>query len=112
MKQLDLLADNPEQAPAGDPRGTPVKLRYADSLTGTLTAYLIASWNRGEIAAPVMSASSGPKDYVKNVIYQLFESGPGITRIVMMRGRGPTFYLFRREDGLWFDNTGKQVIQA
>ncbi len=112
MKQLDLIETGDPAPTSPESRGTPVKLRYAEGDGKTLTAFLITAWNRGDVPAPVMSASSGPKDYIKNEIYQLFETGPGITRIVMMRGRGPTFYLFRREDGVWFDNTGKQVIQA
>ncbi len=111
MTQLDLIETSAEPA-RPESRGTPVKLRYADEDGKTLTAFLIYAWNRGDVPAPVMSASSGPKDYIKNEIYQLFESGPAVTRIVMMRGRGPTFYLFRNGDGLWFDNTGKQVIAA
>lgn len=111
MKQLDLIETNPEPA-SPESRGTPVKLRYAEGDGKTLTAFLIYAWNRGDIAAPVMSASSGPKDYTKNEIWQLFETARHVNRIAMMRGRGPTFYLFRHDSGQWFDNTGKQVIEA
>ena len=47
----------------------------------------IAAWNRGDIEAPVMSASSGPKDYFKNEIYALFQSDPELQRIVLVRAR-------------------------
>lgn len=69
---------------------------------------LIAAWNRGDVTT-VMSASSGPKDYIKNVISAIFDKHPEIDRVVMVRGRGPTFFLLRTCDSAWRDVTGQVV---
>jgi hypothetical protein len=114
-EQLDFLS--PESTtPAETTRGAEIKLRYPDWPEGQFhTVYLIYSWNRGDIQEAIMSASSGPKDYMRNEIFMLFEKAPHVDRIVMLRGRGPTFYLFRQKldtGPVWFDITGKQVIEA
>lgn len=84
-------------------------IRYADG-GPSLGVRLIATWDRGGIPAPVMSASSGPKDYIKNRIFELFEAHPRINRVVMVRASGPAFLLMRDEDNCWFDMSGKQVV--
>lgn len=72
----------------------------------------IFTWDRGDLAAPVMSSSSGPKDYVKNQIWGLFNANPRLARVVMVRAEGPPFLLLKRDDGFWFDVTGVQVANA
>jgi hypothetical protein len=86
-------------------------IRYADG-GASITVDLIHSWKRDEIAPPVMSNSSGPKDYVKNQIWALFNANPDVVKVVMVRGRGPFFLLTQTKDGCWFDMTGKQVIKS
>jgi hypothetical protein len=68
-------------------------------------------YKRGDIAAPVMSTSSGPKAYLKNIVYYAFEGNPAIERIRLCVGRhreSVPFALFRRE-GCWRDCTGRIV---
>jgi hypothetical protein len=74
----------------------------------SLTVREICSWNRGDIEA-IVAGSNGPKDYIKNQIFAVFESNPRINRIVMVRASGPAFVLLRDVDNCWFDATGKQV---
>jgi hypothetical protein len=89
--------------------GVTARVRYAEG-GKSLEVTSIYSWNRGDIAAPVMSSSSGPKDYIKNQIFAIFQDDPKINRVVMVRANGPTFFLYQ-VDGCWFDVTGKQVVQ-
>lgn len=73
---------------------------------------MVYAWNRGDIDAPVMSSSSGPKDYIKNQIWSVFNQRPEVTRVVMVRGGGPPFLLMRTRDNYWFDVTGEQVVNV
>lgn len=84
-------------------------VRYADS-SKEISIDPIALWKRGDIAAPVMSNSSGPKDYVKNQIFALFEEIPEAVAVVMVRGRGVPFCLIQTKDGAWRDITARQVV--
>jgi hypothetical protein len=68
---------------------------YKDSPDQALAIRLIAIWRRGDIDAPIMSASSGPKAYMKNDVYAVFESNPAIDAVLMVRGHGPPFFLLR-----------------
>jgi hypothetical protein len=86
-----------------------IRIRYADG-TAPLTVRLIYAWNRGDVPAAVMSASSGPKNYIKNQAFLIFEGHPEINRLVMVRAHGPTFFLLRTTAGTWHDVTGKQVV--
>ena len=61
------------------------------------------------MAGPVMSSSSGPKDYFKNTIWDLFEHLPYVDLIMMVRGGGPPFLLFKSSLGHWVDVTGTAV---
>lgn len=87
---------------------TPTTIRYAEG-GPTLTVRPIFAWNRGDIH-PVMG-SSGPKDYIKNDVWALFEANPEVDRIVMVRASGSPFLLMRHADGCWFDITGKQIVE-
>ena len=80
-------------------------IRYAD-MQESLRVRLICEWHRGFMPGPVMSNSSGPKDYFKNQIWSALEAD----RIVMVRGSGPPFLLSQNENGVWFDATGKEVV--
>ena len=90
---------------------TELRIRYAQGSPSALTVRLIHSWNRGDVtAAEIMSTSSGPKDYLKTQVYEIFETKAEIDRVAMVRGHGPTFFLLRVK-GCWFDITGKQIIR-
>lgn len=69
------------------------RIRYKDSPDKALTVRLIHVWDRGDIPAPIMSASSGPKAYFKNYVYDVFDSNPQIDAVLMVRGSGPPFFL-------------------
>jgi len=87
-----------------------VVVRYADS-GPSLSVREIHTWNRDDLTAPVMSASSGPKDYIKNQIYALFQQRPAVYQVMMVRAGGPPFLLLR-ETGGWIDVTGSRVVMA
>lgn len=87
--------------------GEQFTVRYADR-SESLTVRLIHQWNRGDIGGPVMSASSGPKDYIKNQVWQAFSDTPSLDAVMMVRANGLTFVIFQR-GGEYFDATGKQV---
>jgi len=74
---------------------------------------LIREWKRGEIEEPVMSASSGPKDYTANHIWAIFDRYPTISSVLMMRGqytRSPAFLLVTDAEGQVWDMAGKPVV--
>ena len=70
------------------------------------------SWTREEIPAAIMSASSGPKDYLKNQAHALLSANPAFDLVLLLRARGPLFLLARTVDGAWCDVTGKQVVRG
>jgi hypothetical protein len=77
-------------------------VRYADE-DAKLRVALIANFRRGcpELAGyPQMSSSSGPKDYLKNWIWQVMESSRA-DEVYLVRGRGPVFVLLRRGNDLF-----------
>jgi hypothetical protein len=71
------------------------RVNYKDSPDQALTVRLISSWRRGDIDHAIMSASSGPKDYVKNLVFAIFENNPQIDAVLMVRSAGPPFFLLR-----------------
>lgn len=84
-----------------------MRLRYKGS-SNALTVTIIHEWERDDIPTPVMSASSGPKDYLKNQIYTVFHGDLEVDRVAMVIGRGPAFVITRK-GGKWFDSTRKEV---
>lgn len=85
-------------------------VRYAGS-PESIVVSLVREWARGDIVAPVMSASSGPKDYLKNQIFAAFDADPGLERIRLVVGeylRSAPFALFYRS-GSWSDASGRAV---
>ena len=86
-------------------------IRYVDG-EKSVVALEVFSWDRDDIPAPIMSASSGPKDYFKNHIYQEFLDRPEIMRITLctIARTGQPFAIFRDQQNCWFDASGKQVI--
>jgi hypothetical protein len=94
--------------------GAPVlsaEISYAEG-GPSLRVRHIYTWDRDKMPPPVMSASSGPKDYIKNQICTLFDAHPEVDRVVMVRASGPPFLLMRSEAKYWFDVSGKQVIST
>ena len=79
---------------------------------------ILGEWERGEITM-VMSASSGPKDYVKNLIamaldakVKVGENSVPVEKIRMLCGEYKTsvpFCVFQVR-GRWFDCSGKEVV--
>ncbi len=67
----------------------------------------IKTWVRGEVTP--ISGGSGLKDYVKNLVYLMFERNAEIDAVVMVRAGGPPFML-RRAGAVWFDAEGRQVV--
>ena len=53
-----------------------------------LTVNLIRAWDRDDpqVQECAMSASSGPKDYLRNQIWAIFDRYEGVRRILMVRG--------------------------
>ena len=85
-------------------------IRYAGS-EERMEVSTIREWARGDVPAPVMSASSGPKDYIKNQVFAEFASRPDLERILMVIGTAKTsvpFCLFL-VSGEWRDATKKSV---
>jgi hypothetical protein len=90
-----------------------MRVSYREDPAVSIDVDLIQRWERGEIDGPVMSASSGPKDYARNHIWAIFDRYPDITRVVMLRGeylKSAVFLLVVRADGQVFDMAGKQVV--
>lgn len=90
------------------PRWTEATVRYADAAEH-LHVREIITWDRGDIPHPIMSASSGPKAYLRNDIYEVFQISPHVDRVVMVRASGPPFLLLHAPNG-WFDMSARQVI--
>ena len=86
--------------------GTRIRYKGADQV---MTVTLIHAWHRGDIPAPIMSASSGPKSYLKNDVFYLFETNPQIEAVLMVRGKGPTFFLLRLGQ-TYFDVHSNEVL--
>lgn len=89
-----------------------MKIRYADG-TAVLDVVPLHQYHREDMPEGlfVMSASSGPKDYVKNDVAAVFDKHPNADIVMPVRGNGPVFLLYRVADA-WFDITGRQVVNA
>ena len=92
-------------------RDESIKVHYVGD-TRTLRIRLIYTWNRGDMDGPVMSTSSGPKNYIKNQVWELFAACPNAVRVVAVRASGPMFFLIQDEHKCWFDVARKQVCQC
>lgn len=84
------------------------KLSYLPGSAQNLDVRVVVSWLRGDIDGMVMSASSGPKDYIKNQIYAAFQQVPAVEEIALMRAGGPAF-LVLRAGGRYFDATAREI---
>jgi hypothetical protein len=86
----------------------------ADALPCTLIKeYVEGETETGWIEHQAMSISSGPKDYFKNDIWELFQRGAA--RVLLLRsdargkGWGALFCVTQDQGGHWIDVTGKAV---
>jgi len=96
-----------------------LRLAYADDLEVGIIVHLIHRWDRGDIAEPAMSASSGPKDYTRNHIFSIFDHYEWVAAVLMVRGEysqigadkhpSPPFLLLLNAEGLAYDMAGKEV---
>jgi len=80
-----------------------------------MTVHVIHRWARGDIGEPVMSASSGPKDYFSNTVYELFSAHSKIAAVLLVcsQYRGGAFLLLVvNEAGLMFDMARQEVVVA
>ena len=71
------------------------RVSYKSAPNPALMVRLIHAWHRGDITAPIMSTSGGPKAYTANDVYYLFQTNPLIEAVLMVRAHGPTFFLMR-----------------
>lgn len=89
------------------------RVAYQENPDRGFTVNRIFSWKRGEVE-PAMSASSGPKDYIRNRICEIFDHEPAISRVLMVRGEYaqsiPFLLLIDDTAGQVFDITGKAVV--
>lgn len=87
-----------------------IRVSYTGQPNGLIVT-LIHTWKRGDIPAPVMSASSGPKDYVRNDIFALFDKQHDLDAVSMVVAGGPPFLILRKGQA-YYDMSGKQVDVA
>jgi hypothetical protein len=67
-------------------------------------------YRRADLPDGPISGGSGPKDYMKNQVWEaLFGTRPDVEAVAVVRGRGSMFFLGRDRNG-WFDVSGKQVV--
>jgi hypothetical protein len=88
---------------------------YRDDPAITIEVSVIRRWRRGEIDGPAMSASSGPKDYLRNHVFFVFERSPERQSVWMVRGQylqSAIFLLVVFSDGLVYDMAGREVVAA
>lgn len=101
---------SPEYIAWADANARKVRIGYADA-PETAIARLVYTWKRGgaeERRGPIMSASSGLKDYLVNDVLSLLSREPTVESITMLVLNGTPFMVARR-DGVYYDMTGRQV---
>jgi hypothetical protein len=90
---------------------TALRLQYSDDGEQSLEVRLIRVYHRSDPDirdGPVMSISSGPKDYVKNQICSVFEQDLAIEDVSVVRANGPMFIIMRK-GSQYFDVSGREV---
>jgi hypothetical protein len=106
----EVVSDNVE---AFLPSPTPVaQISSREDSALSIQVNLIRHWRRGEIAAPVMSTSSGPKDYFCNLVWDIFDKRDDIESVWLVRGQyasSVTFVLVGDRDGRIWDRAGVEV---
>ena len=87
-----------------------VRIRY-ESAEEWHQAVFVGSWKREDAdiqRGPVMSASSGPKDYMGNDVISLFQA-PDVETVAIFVLNGLPFLVLRRS-GILYDQSGRQVV--
>lgn len=69
---------------------------------------MIGQWDR-ESTLPVMSTSSGLKDYIHNRVWAYFQQHPLAAKVTMVRGRGQCFVIHQKANGSWYDCTEREL---
>ena len=86
-----------------------VIVRFKNDPTKGLTVRLIKTWKKGDLGdSPIMSASSGPKDYIRNQIWAIFDADHEIDAVSLVRASGPPFLVIRK-GAQYFDVTHAEV---
>lgn len=101
--------DSPEYIAFCAAQAKRVNIRYADS-EDWHEAVFTSTWRRNDPEiqrGPIMSASSGPKDYLKNDIISLF-ADPAVDAVSMFVLRSVIFLVIRKGARLE-DVTGREV---
>lgn len=77
----------------------------------TMGVRVVGEWRKGE-AEMVMSTSSGPKDYIKNLMCMALEVTPEVDTIRMVIGeyKQSVPFCVLRIRGRWFDVSQKEVV--
>jgi hypothetical protein len=90
-----------------------LKVSYLDDpASGSMIVTVIRRWKRGEMEGPIMSGSSGPKDYLRNHVWEIFDRFGDVQGVWLVRGRYATsamFLLLADPTGRLFDITGQEV---
>lgn len=97
---------------SGDDRDENLKarIRYAEG-GPSIEVSLVYTWDRDKMP-PLVTGSSGPKEYIRNDVHTLFDANPEVDRVVMVTGNNVPFFLMRGPHNCWFDVTGKQVVNV
>ena len=80
------------------------RVRYVEGKPHWLRISILHSWMRGEV-----TEESKSKNQIRDDAWRLFDRNPMIERVILVRGRGPLFFLLQDIDGYWNDVTSRQV---
>lgn len=89
-----------------------MRVAYRADPANGMTVSVIKCWVRGEIPGLVMG-SGGPKDYISNGIWAIFDGIPSASRVLMVRGefkQSTPFLLVGTAAGQFFDMAAKEVL--
>jgi hypothetical protein len=77
----------------------------------SMAVSVVGEWRRGEVEM-VMSTSSGPKDYIKNLMCAALEQTPDVDTIRMVIGeyKQSVPFCLMGVNGRWFDCSAKEVV--
>ena len=92
-----------------------VRIRYQGTASGFHIARVVHTWRYDDseiLRGPVMSTSSGEKDYLKNLICHLFSMGPAIFSITMLVLNGTPFLVLKLRDGRYLDAATQRDVEV
>jgi len=79
----------------------------------SLEVRLIHTWHRGDLElanCPIMSASSGLKEMMKNDVWTILNADKAIDAVSMVRASGPPFYIIRK--GRQYFDVGREELDV